>query len=84
MLISAGPPRGGNAVSGPEGSAAKACRLAINAACTEIWSGVEFRRSVCCQLTALSVIEALDAHGRKELKSIYLAKLVSGEWNRAR
>lgn len=33
-----------------------------------------------CPLLTLSAIEALDAHGSDELKNIYLAKLISGEW----
>ena len=33
-----------------------------------------------CPLLTHGGIEALDAHGTDELKNIYLAKLVSGEW----
>src|SRR6202040_4334910 len=53
--------------------------LAINAACTEIWSASNFAFGLCPLLT-LSAIEALEAHGSDELKKIYLEKLVSGEW----
>ena len=53
--------------------------LAINAACTEIWSASNIAFGLCPLLT-LSAIEALDAHGSDELKKIYLEKLVSGEW----
>jgi hypothetical protein len=53
--------------------------LAINAACTEIWSASNIAFGLCPLLT-LSAIEALDAHGSEELKHIYLAKLISGEW----
>src|SRR5882757_1942666 len=53
--------------------------LAINAACTEIWSASNIAFGLC-PLLSLSAIEALDAHGSEELKKIYLEKLVTGEW----
>src|ERR1700760_545364 len=70
---------GWNAVSGPEGFGGQGLPLAVNAACTEIWSASNIAFGLCPLLT-LSAIEALDAHGSDELKKIYLAKLVSGEW----
>jgi acyl-CoA dehydrogenase len=70
---------GWNAVSGPEDFGGQGLPLAINAACTEIWSAANMAFGLCPLLT-LSAIEALDAHGSAELKRIYLAKLVSGEW----
>ncbi len=70
---------GWNAVSGPEDFGGQGLPLAINAACTEIWSAANVAFGLCPLLTA-SAIEALDAHGSDELKNIYLAKLVSGEW----
>jgi acyl-CoA dehydrogenase len=70
---------GWNAVSGPEAFGGQGLPLAINAACTEIWSASNSAFGLCPLLT-LSAIEALDAHGSDELKNIYLAKLVSGEW----
>src|SRR3954471_5734731 len=70
---------GWNAVSGPEAFGGQGLPLAINAACTEIWSAANIAFGLCPLLT-LSAIEALDAHGSDELKQIYLAKLVSGEW----
>src|SRR6478735_3209096 len=70
---------GWNAVSGPEAFGGQGLPLAINAACTEIWSASNVAFGLCPLLT-LSAIEALDAHGSDELKQIYLAKLVSGEW----
>src|SRR5215831_11148908 len=70
---------GWNAVSGPEAFGGQGLPLAINAACTEIWSASNIAFGLCPLLT-LSAIEALDAHGSDELKEIYLAKLVSGEW----
>src|SRR5436305_1823904 len=70
---------GWNAVSGPEAFGGQGLPLAINAACTEIWSASNIAFGLCPLLT-LSAIEALDAHGSGELKNIYLEKLVSGEW----
>jgi alkylation response protein AidB-like acyl-CoA dehydrogenase len=70
---------GWNAVSGPEAFGGQGLPLAINAACTEIWSASNIAFGLCPLLT-LSAIEALDAHGSDELKGIYLEKLVTGEW----
>src|ERR1700729_2033655 len=65
---------GWNAVSGPEGFGGQGLPLAINAACTEIWSASNVAFGLCPLLT-LSAIEALDAHGTAELE-----KLIPGEW----
>jgi alkylation response protein AidB-like acyl-CoA dehydrogenase len=70
---------GWNAVSGSEAFGGQGLPLAINAACTEIWSASNVAFGLCPLLT-LSAIEALDAHGSEELKKIYLEKLVTGEW----
>jgi alkylation response protein AidB-like acyl-CoA dehydrogenase len=70
---------GWNSVSGPENFGGQGLPLAINAACTEIWSAANVAFGLCPLLT-LSAIEALAAHGSDDLKNIYLAKLVSGEW----
>jgi acyl-CoA dehydrogenase len=70
---------GWNAVSGAEAYGGQGLPLAINAVCTEIWSAANMAFGLCPLLT-LSAIEALYAHGSNELKNIYLAKLISGEW----
>ncbi|HLI98309.1 MAG TPA: acyl-CoA dehydrogenase [Bradyrhizobium sp.] len=70
---------GWNAVSGPEAFGGQGLPLAINAACTEIWSAANIAFGLCPLLT-LSAIEALEAHGSEALKKIYLEKLVSGDW----
>src|SRR6201985_2474054 len=70
---------GWNAVSGPEAFGGQGLPLAVNAACTEIWSASNIAFGLCPLLT-LSAIEALDAHGSDALKKVYLEKLVSGEW----
>src|SRR5712671_1797018 len=70
---------GWNAVSGPEAFGGQGLPLAINAACTEIWSASNIAFGLCPLLT-LSAIEALNTHGSGTLKKTYLEKLVSGEW----
>jgi alkylation response protein AidB-like acyl-CoA dehydrogenase len=70
---------GWNGVSGPEAFGGQGLPLAINAACTEIWSASNIAFGLCPLLT-LSAIEALNAHGSDALKKTYLEKLVSGEW----
>ncbi|EAQ33566.1 acyl-CoA dehydrogenase [Nitrobacter sp. Nb-311A] len=70
---------GWNAVSGPQDFGGQGLPLAINAACTEIWSAANIAFGLCPLLT-LSAIEALHTHGNDTLKKIYLEKLVSGEW----
>jgi acyl-CoA dehydrogenase len=70
---------GWNAVSGSEAFGGQGLPLAINAACTEIWSASNMAFGLCPLLT-LSAIEALDAHGSETLKKIYLEKLISGDW----
>lgn len=70
---------GWNAVSGPEEFGGQGLPLAINAVCTEIWSASNMAFGLCPLLTH-GGIQALEAHGSDELRRIYLAKLVSGEW----
>src|SRR5258708_6903529 len=70
---------GWNAASGPETFGGQGLPLAINAVCSEMWSGSNIAFGLCRLLT-LSGIEALDAHGGEALKKIYVEKLVSGEW----
>jgi acyl-CoA dehydrogenase len=70
---------GWNAVSAPEQWGGQGLPFALNAACTEMWASANMAFGLCPLLTA-SAIEALDAHGTEELKKLYLAKLISGEW----
>ena len=70
---------GWNAVSGPEEFGGQGLPAALNAVCTELWAASNMAFGLCPLLT-LSAIDALHTHGSDELKSIYLAKLVSGEW----
>lgn len=70
---------GWNAVSGPEEHGGQGLPLAIHSAVNEIWSASNVAFDLCPLLTQ-SAIDALHVHGSEELKSIYLAKLISGEW----
>lgn len=70
---------GWNAVSAPEQWGGQGLPLAVHSAVNEIWSAANMSFGLCPLLT-LSAIDALDAHGSEELKEIYLAKLISGEW----
>ena len=70
---------GWNAVAAAEDWGGQGLPLAVNMACTEIWSAANIAFGLCPLLTA-SAIEAMEAHGSEELKNIYLAKMVSGEW----
>ncbi len=51
----------------------------VNMACVEYWSSACMAWGLGPVLT-IAAIEALHAHGSKELKEKYLHKLVSGEW----
>jgi alkylation response protein AidB-like acyl-CoA dehydrogenase len=52
---------------------------AVNAACVEMWNSAAMAFGIGPVLT-MAAIDALAAFGSDELKQIYLAKLVSGEW----
>ncbi len=70
---------GWNAVSGPEQWGGQGLPLAVHSAVNEIWSAANMSFGLCPLLT-LSAIDALEAHGSEELKTIYLEKLISGVW----
>ncbi|BAT58369.1 acyl-CoA dehydrogenase, short-chain specific [Variibacter gotjawalensis] len=53
--------------------------IAVNAACIEMWNSASMAFSLNPLLTG-GAIEALTAHGAPELKDLYLAKMISGEW----
>ncbi len=53
--------------------------ILLNSACTEIWNAANLAFALNPLLT-MGAIEALTAHGSKDLQDRYLARLVSGEW----
>ncbi len=60
---------GWNAVSGPEDVGGQGLPLAINAACTEIWSAANIAFGLCPLLTATPRSRRLRPHGSEELKT---------------
>ncbi len=53
--------------------------LALSFAVQEMWQGANMAFGLCPMLNQAAV-EAIEAHGTKEQKDLYLAKLISGEW----
>ena len=51
----------------------------VTAATFEIWQGANMAFAICPTLTQAAV-ELLEIHGSGELKGVFMAKLVSGEW----
>jgi len=70
---------GWNALTGPVEFGGQGLPMLIATACGEMWNAANMAFSLGPLLT-FGAIEALAVHGSDELKSIYLAKLVSGEW----
>ncbi len=70
---------GWNAITGPSDYGGMDLPVLLNTACIEIWSAANVAFSLCPLLT-LGAIEAMQSHATGELKALYLAKLVSGEW----
>jgi acyl-CoA dehydrogenase len=53
--------------------------ILLNSACTEIWNAANLAFALN-PLLSMGAIEALKAHGSKELQDRYLGKIVAGEW----
>ena len=51
----------------------------LNAACTEMWNSANMAFALC-PLLGFGAIDAVESHASDELKSIYLAKMISGQW----
>ena len=51
----------------------------VHMAASEFWNSANVAMALCPMLTA-GAIDALVAHGTDELKQVFLAKLISGEW----
>lgn len=51
----------------------------VNMAAFEFWSSAAMSFGLCPLLT-MAAVDAVEAHGSKELRDKYLAKMVSGEW----
>jgi alkylation response protein AidB-like acyl-CoA dehydrogenase len=70
---------GWNALPGPAEFGGQGLPALIATACGEMWNSACMGFSLGPLLT-FGAMEALHQHGSDELKEIYLAKLVSGEW----
>ena len=51
----------------------------LSIACDEMWSAANVAFALCPELSQGAIL-ALERHGSAELKSLYLERLVSGEW----
>jgi alkylation response protein AidB-like acyl-CoA dehydrogenase len=51
----------------------------VNAACAELWNGASMGFALC-PLLSEGAIGALNAYASEDLRRLYLAKLIAGEW----
>ena len=70
---------GWSGISAPEALGGQGLPIALSAATQEMWNGACMSFTLCPMLT-MGAIEALDRHGTDALKSLYLGRLVTGEW----
>lgn len=70
---------GWNALTGPEQHGGQDLPEIVSCATTEIWNAANLSFALCPLLT-MGAIDALKAHGSKQLVETYLPKMVSGEW----
>jgi butyryl-CoA dehydrogenase len=70
---------GWNGLPAAEAWGGQGLPMVVQSACLDIWNAASSAFAIGPVLTAAAV-EALVAHGTDELRRLYLAKLVSGEW----
>lgn len=70
---------GWNGLTAPESFGGQGLPHMLNVAALEMWNSGAMAFALCPTLT-MGAVEALDKHGSEDLKSLYLAKMVSGEW----
>ncbi len=70
---------GWNAVTGSPDHGGMGLPHLLNVACTEMWNSANMAFALC-PLLGFGAIDAVETHASEELKAIYLAKMVSGEW----
>ncbi|WP_306119634.1 MULTISPECIES: acyl-CoA dehydrogenase [unclassified Roseitalea] len=70
---------GWNALAGPRAHGGQGLPTTLAMAAMEMWCSASIAFGLCPTLT-MGAVEALDAHGSDALKSVYLEKLVTGEW----
>ena len=70
---------GWGAVAAPVEHGGMGLPVLVNAACAEMWHAANMAFALCPMLTG-AAIDLLQAHGSESLKTLYLEKVVSGEW----
>jgi alkylation response protein AidB-like acyl-CoA dehydrogenase len=70
---------GWNGVTASEQHGGMGLPVLLGVACTEIWTAANMAFALC-PLLNFGAVEAVEAHASDELKALYLAKMVSGEW----
>ncbi|MDE1159548.1 MAG: acyl-CoA dehydrogenase [Neorhizobium sp.] len=70
---------GWNGLTAPEAYGGQALPHMLNVAALEMWAAASMAFALAPTLT-MGAAEAVAAHGTDELKSLYLEKMVSGEW----
>ncbi|RLP25143.1 acyl-CoA dehydrogenase family protein [Mesorhizobium sp. YM1C-6-2] len=70
---------GWNSLTGPEDFGGQGLPTMLSVATLEMWNSAALAFALCPTLT-MGAVEALHKHAADELKTTYLAKLVSGEW----
>jgi len=70
---------GWNGLAAPAEWGGQELPQAVNAACVEMWNAASMAFGIGPVLT-MAAVDALAAYGTDDLKTRYLAKLISGEW----
>ena len=70
---------GWNGLNGPEEFGGQGLPTMLGVAALEMWNSASMAFGIGPTLT-MGAIEALEKHASEELKALYLAKIISGEW----
>ncbi|MCX8570930.1 MULTISPECIES: acyl-CoA dehydrogenase [Hyphomicrobiales] len=70
---------GWNGLNGPEEYGGQGLPTMLGVAALEMWNSASMAFGIGPTLT-MGAIEALEKHASEELKALYLAKIISGEW----
>ncbi|URK19178.1 acyl-CoA dehydrogenase [Thalassospira sp. GO-4] len=70
---------GWQGISAPESEGGMGLPILLGAAVAEMWQASNMAFALCPMLTA-GAIEALIAHGSDTQRSLYLSRMISGEW----
>ncbi|MCP4185502.1 MAG: acyl-CoA dehydrogenase, partial [Hyphomicrobiales bacterium] len=70
---------GWNSLTGPQEYGGQGLPTMLSVAVSEMWNSAAMAFGLAPLLTA-GAVDAIEKHGSKEIKDIYLEKMVSGEW----